>query len=270
MWWLVAAAALFFFRGKIAQLFAPFLGDAKKLSHLAFYGHCVTVIAGVLYVLPVEFIGLGGVKKLFWLSCMWSTVTSCMLTLGANYGSPPFPENFQISNWRQGMQEVSVKLQPWLQQAMTSADFPVLFFALIFLAAHPTIWVLLILGRRSLWSVCTVCAKEYPNNRLWKMFEPRWNGLKAQNNQILEYSAFAEVGLGLWLTVALFLPMRQILTCILYWNYLKMRFQMPRSNPQHAKAWGMIGQRVDPLFKALPILNKPLDMAKNWFKPPYR
>lgn len=268
MWWFAAVAGLYFFRGKIAQVLAPLLPNMQPQS-VAFYGHCALVAAGVVYAIPFELVGLGVLKRPAYLASMWGSTLSCMFTIKANYGSPPFPENFNIKNWKQSFQEVSVKLQPWLQKAMMSVDFHFLFFSLIFLAAYPSIWVLLILGRRSLWSVCTSCEKSTPPHRVFGMFAPTWAKLKAQNEKVLEYSALAEVMLGLWLTVAIFLPMRQILTCVLYWNYLKMRYQVPRSRVQHEKAWMQLQGNIAPVLKMLPILQKPIDMAKKWFQPQY-
>jgi len=268
MWYLAVAAGLWMFRGKIGQYLGPFLPQVQP-TRAAFYLHGVLLIAGVLYVIPFEFVGLGFLKRPSYLASMWATTLGCILTLKGNYGSPPFPDNISFSGGiagiKQSLASFSMQLQPWLQKAMMSVDFHFLFFSLIFLAATPSVWVLLILGRRSLWSVCTVCAKEHPENRLWLMFAPTWAKLQAQNPKVLEYSALAEVLLGLWLTVAIFLPMRQILTCVLYWNYLRMRYQVPRSHEVHKKAWEQLEGRVAPLFKMVPLLNKPLDMAKGWF-----
>lgn len=273
MWWLVVAAGIFFFREKIAQVLAPWIPSLEPLR-AAFYGHLLLLVAGALYIVPFELVGLGIVKRPAYLASMWASTLASLMTLKGNYGAPPFPENLSLggglSGIKQGFQEFSMKLQPYLQEkAMPSPDFHFLFFSLIFLAAHPSVWVVLILGRRSLWSVCTKCSKDHKENRFWLMFAPTWEKLQKQNAQVLDYSALAEVLMGLWLTVALFLPMRQILTCILYWNYLKMRYQVPRSHPTHLKAWQMMFQRVAPLFKAIPLLNKPLDMAKGWFQPKY-
>lgn len=266
MWWIAIFAGLYFGRSYIAKFAAPFLPDISPIS-AAFYLHCIVIVGSVVYAIPLELVGFGIVKRPSYLLAMWSTTLSSILTLKGNYGSPPFPENFSISNFKQSFAAFSVKLQPWLQQAMMSVDFHFLFFSLIFLAATPSVWVLLILGRRSLWTVCTTMAKNESKSRLWLMFAPQWDKLKAKNTEVLEYSAMAEVLLGLWLTVALAFPMRQILTCILYWNYLKMRYQMlnMKGKTEHKKAWGQLGARVQPIFDKVPIIEKPFTMAKDWF-----
>jgi len=267
MWWLAIAAGAFFFRGKIAQLLAPVLPSMSPLR-AAFFMHCLLLISGVVYVLPLELVGFDFVKRPAYLLSMWCTTLSSIFALKGNYGTPPMPEGFSIRNFKESFQKFSVVLQPWMQKAMLSVDFHFLFFSLIFLTAYPSVWVLLILGRRSLWNVCTVCTKDYPESRLWKMFEGTWKKLQARNTEVLEYSALGEVAMGIWLAVAILLPMRQFLTCILYWNYLRMRYQVPRSHEQHKKAWGVIAEKTSFLFK-VPVVGplgcKARDYAVGWF-----
>merc|ERR1712151_728070 len=106
-------------------------------------GHLATLATGAVAVIPLEFLGLGGVKNLAFKLCMWITVMTLMFTLKANYGAPPMPSNISWSNWKEvGM----TALQPWLQKVMTSPDFPMLFFAVIFLTAYQSLLPLLILG----------------------------------------------------------------------------------------------------------------------------
>merc|ERR1719352_1833220 len=99
------------------------------------------------------------------------------------------------------------------------------------------------------------------------MFKPRWEKLYANNTKIVEYSALSEILLGFWLVIALFLPMRQILTCVIYWNYLKMRYQVPQSQKSHGPAWAVLNQQASPILSKVPILQKPIDFAKKWFQP---
>jgi len=265
MWWLAVGAGLYFFRGKIAQKLAPML-PAITPQQSSYYGHAITLAAGLLYLLPVELVGLGVVKRIAYLTCLWSTIVTCGMTIKANYGMPPMPQTMSMAAIKQMM---GTTLQPWLAKAIHSVEFNFLFFALIFVTANPSIIALAILGRRSLWSVCTYCTKnEAAGGRLWLRFKPTWEKLQAKNTEVLHYSAMAEIMLGFWLTASLALPTRQILTCFLYWNYLKTRFQGERSGKQHLQAWMQLGQQIEPLFKVAPFLRKPIDMAKGWFQPP--
>jgi len=265
MWWILAVIGLFVFRKQIARRFGSLLPSLEP-QRTAFYGHLVTVLSVLVYVFPFDLFGLHGLKRVAYLSSLWSVVMTSIFTIKANYGAPTLPENLSWSNWRE---TCTTTLQPWLQKAMMGVDFNFLFFALIFLTANPSIMALLILGRHRLWAVCTYASKNMPGNRLWLCFAPTWAKLKAQEPQVLAYAAMGEIVLALWLTVSLFLPTRQILTCLLYWNYLKMRYQVPRSQGLQLQAWRQLGGIVEPVFRAVPILRRPVDFAKDWFQPKY-
>ena len=71
-------------------------------------------------------------------------------------------------------------------QVMMGNEFHFLFFAMIFLSAPPCVLVLAVLGRRSLWSVCTYAEKNRAENALWKKFAPIWAKLKVQESQLEE------------------------------------------------------------------------------------
>jgi len=269
MWMLAVAAGLWMFRGKIAQFVGPYLPsiDAQEAN---FMGHLMALQGAVLYALPLEFVGLGAVKRMGYLTCIWSTVGVALWTLRSNLGAPPTPQNLSFSALRAGLDKVIEPMKPWLQQAMMSVDFHFLFFGLIFLNAYPSLMPVGILGRRSLWSVATQCDKPdspHSGRFLWQKFKPTWEKLKARNEEVLVYSALAEVMLAFWLVANIFLPYRQIMTTILYWYYLIMRYQVPRSHKHHIQAWQRLDASAAPLFKALPILRKPVNMAKGYFNP---
>lgn len=266
MWWLVVAAGLYVFRGKVAEKLAPMFPEMTPQKQ-SFYGHVMVLLAGSIYVLPIEFVGLGMVKRMAWLASLWSNIITAGMTIKANFGTPPMPQAMSIA----AIKETMVVMQPWLQKAMLSPDFHFLFFSLIFVTAYPSIFPLAILARRSLWSVGTHCSKNAEDGgRLWERFKPTWEKLKAKEPEVLHYSAVAEIMLAFWLTGSLLLPTRSILTCFLYWNYLKTRYASPRSQAFHAKAWRQLEQKASPVFKMAPFLQKPIDMAKAWFQPTYQ
>jgi len=266
MWWLAIFAGFYFFRERIAGVVGPYLG-AVDPDKTVFYGHIVTLVACILYVLPIEFVGLHRIKMAGYMLTLWSVVMNAILKIKMNYGPPPMPQiSLSFSNIRQTMTQASQVMAPWLQKVMLSGvDFHFLFFAVMFLNAYPSLPVILILGRRSLWIVATYCAKNLPQNRIWTMFAARWIALKAQEEQIMVYAALAEIILGIYLVVSIFLPQRQLLTTILYWNFLKTRYQVPRSQKYMLPAWQSLAQQVQPVVNMVPFLSKPIDMAKGWF-----
>lgn len=275
MWHLLVIAGLYMMRGKIAPLLSPvfskltpYLPEMNPQKN-SFYGHLLMLAGGVIFVLPIEFIGFGGLKRLAYLASLWSTIVTSGMNIKANYGAPPMP---QISGFSMAaFKELIPTMQPWLEKTLLSVEFHFLFFALIFVVANPSLFALLILARRSFWAVCSYCVKTPDaQGRLWQLAKPMWEKLKTKETEVLQQSALAEIMLAFWLTVSLFLPSRQIITCILYWNYLKIRFQAPKSAVHHVKAWGQIDNTVSPVMRVVPFLSKPIDMAKEWFKPRYQ
>jgi len=266
MWWLAIFAVLYFFRGKIAERLAPILPSFSP-QQAAIYGHAATLATGAIFVLPIEFFGLGAVKRFCYMTCLWSNIFASGITLKANYGSPPMPEKISISALKS---LANGPLQEYLMKVTPSADFMSLFFCLIFMPAYPSLPVVALLGRRSLWTVCGHCQKTGQGGRLFAMFKPRWEALKTQEQRVLLAGAVGEILLGFWLTVSIALPSRQLLTTFMYWNYLKMRYQSPRSNQLHSQAWKSVEATVAPVLRVAPFLQKPIDMAKGWFQPQYR
>lgn len=270
MWWLIPIAGLMLFRGRIAERLSPLVGSLSP-QKTALCGHMCMLIGALIYILPFELVGFRALKRPAYLFSIWSATLTMMWAIYSNYGLPPMPQGFSFSNWRQSLQNAAMALQPWMQKALLGVDFHFLFFALIFVAAYPSIWALLILGRRSLWAVCTHYSKDPPTNRLWTTFAPTWAKLKAKEKEVLNYSVMAEILLGFWLTVSLLLPSRQFLTCLMYWNFLRTRYQIPRSHAVHAEAWARIGAAASPVLNQIQkvaILKKGLDAAKGWFAPP--
>jgi len=247
-------------------MLAPILSSMDP-QKTVFRGHFLTLVLALLYILPLEFVGLGIVKRPAYMGSLWSNIFTLLWTLKCNYGTPPLPQvgSISFSNISQSAQAALQQLAPWLQKAMGGVDFHWLFFVLIWIAANPSVFALLIIGRRSLWSVATYCSKNMPESRLWKAFAPSWQKLKAREVEVLHASTMAEILLGFWLIVSLAFPWRQILPLILYWQFLRQRYQVPRSHEAHLKAWREIGSRAAPLLQAAPFLNKPIDMAKGWF-----
>eukprot|EP00435_Cladocopium_sp_Y103_P018496 s2790_g4.t1 len=147
MLWLAIPVGLYFFRERIATTLAAL--PARKT---VVQGHLITLVLGLLYILPVEFVGLGVLKRPAYLGSLWCNIFTLLYTLKSNYGAPPLPQmsGFSMSNWRQTGQAALQQLAPWLQKAMSGVDFHWLFFVLIWIAAYPSVWAVVIIGRRSL------------------------------------------------------------------------------------------------------------------------
>eukprot|EP00439_Symbiodinium_sp_Y106_P048029 s934_g6.t1 len=154
MLWLALPAMLYMFRGRLASTLAPMVGSLDP-QRTAMLGHLLTVVLGLIYIVPLELVGLRGVKRPVFLLSLWTNIATLLWSLTCNYGLPPMPQvGNLISNFRQyGQAAIQMMIQPlapWLTKAMSGADFHWLFFVLIWMAAHPSVFAILIIGRRSL------------------------------------------------------------------------------------------------------------------------
>eukprot|EP00913_Durusdinium_trenchii_P017125 g16105.t1 len=149
MYWLLIPGVLYFFRDRIASTLASL--PARKT---VVQGHLLTFILGSLYILPVELVGLSAFKRPLYMASLWCNLLTLLYTIKVNYGAPPLPQmtGFSMSNWKQMGQAALQTLAPWVQKAMSGVDFQWLFFVLIWIAAYPSVWAILLIGRRSLWT----------------------------------------------------------------------------------------------------------------------
>lgn len=117
-----------------------------------------------------------------YLIALWAQIMVAGFTITVNYRDK-MPDMQASGFSMDAIKQMMVKAQPWLQEVISGVDFHFLFFALIFLAATPSVVVLGILGRRSLWSVATYCSKNTPDNKLWVRFLPTWNQRRQKKNR---------------------------------------------------------------------------------------
>eukprot|EP00401_Gymnodinium_catenatum_P019175 CAMPEP_0117519608 /NCGR_PEP_ID=MMETSP0784-20121206/32737_1 /TAXON_ID=39447 /ORGANISM="" /LENGTH=267 /DNA_ID=CAMNT_0005315569 /DNA_START=129 /DNA_END=932 /DNA_ORIENTATION=- len=263
MMWLLFPVGLFLFRGKIASFIAPYV-PVLSPQKTSFYGHVVTLCASIVYVLPIEFLGLGMLKRPAYMLSLWSTILNAMMTIKANYGFPQLPENVSFSNITQAC---TTSIQPWLQKVMMGgAGVP-----LPLLRAHIPDGVSIGRAAGDLGPPIVVVSvhillEEHADESLVAEVQAYMGGeVEAKEKEVQLYSALAEIGFGIYLAVSVILPTRQLLVTVLYWNFLQNKYRVPRSHDVHLQAWRLVGQRVEPLTKALPFLQKPLGMAKDYF-----
>uniref|UniRef100_A0A7S1AJ29 Uncharacterized protein n=1 Tax=Noctiluca scintillans TaxID=2966 RepID=A0A7S1AJ29_NOCSC len=269
MYWLAIVAALYFGRGFIGKKLAPYVSGVSPQT-LVVCGHSVSLACGLLFVLPVELLGLAPAKRFMFFMCLANSGMASAVSVTRVYGWPPVPSDMSFSALRSGA--AFTQLAPYIQRVMMGPDFQSLFYSLIFIAAPPSLLVLPVLLRRSLWCLCIHCTSTNSENRLWLRFQPTWKKLRAPTveAEVLQYNALAEILLGFWFVVNLFLPTRQIITLVLYWNYLKIRYQFEKTDkPFHSKAWQRLGAKVEPLLCMLPFLRTPLEWLKSWFQPKF-
>lgn len=208
-----------------------------------------------LYMFPFDWMGLQ-INYLFWNGAIWTCIMSSALTIGANNGPPPI---------KAGWQECKV----YLAKISQAAEFQWFFFAIIFVGANPFFGVLLILARRSFFIVFKAAQKQtavLSKHPQWETIRPLFETMSAKESDILLKATVAEIALGFYLILMLLTPERQLVTTFIYWNFLRMRFQTPRTRKNQDEAWALVHQKTDPIVSKIPGSGKILDMAKNYFK----
>ena len=191
-----------------------------------------------MFGIPVTFVA--------YLSCLISSI----VTVLSNYGTP------KISEYKQ-----------WLSTVAQGADFPFFMISMIFISKSLGIadyLGMLIIGRRSLWFIATHASKTESKSAIWKSIEPKWLVAKALEDKILLISATCEIMIGIWLVIMLLTPQRQLLSLFVYWNYLRLRFNAPRSQQYHQRAWSVIDDYTLPYTPS--FLSTAVNKGKAWFR----
>ena len=221
----------------------------------------LSVSAGLVYLVTVN-----STARFF---CVLSAIIASVLVVYANYGVPKVSR----SAIRQPMQEYFAK-------CMSGAEFPFLFFALMFTNDTTTqqlglvpfglvdyVSALLVI-RRSLWFLGSHGTAAWKGISVWdRFFQPVWGRLNARTSSIVELSSLIEIVVGFWMIALILTPARQLMTCFVYWNFLRIRFLAPRSRPTHLAAWTKLDNKTRALQQSIPILQRPVAFMKNWFNP---
>eukprot|EP01061_Rhynchopus_euleeides_P016864 TRINITY_DN28202_c0_g1_i1.p1 TRINITY_DN28202_c0_g1~~TRINITY_DN28202_c0_g1_i1.p1 ORF type:complete len:238 (+),score=71.97 TRINITY_DN28202_c0_g1_i1:132-845(+) len=224
-------------------------------------GHALVLAMLVAWVLPVLGNDWGYTAAIF------ASVMVGGYTIRANYGMPAL-EGFSFSNWRAALQPV----QMWVARVMQGSEIQYLMFAMVWMSAPPSLAVAVVLGRRSLWSVCTRMSASYAESTAWRVLGSIWTPLKAQEVRILKLCVQLEILLGFVVIFRIFTSgMSGALSAYMYWSFLRMRYTVAlNAKPTnaarlHREVWAWAYTTAEPLLSAVPILNTPIDMASKWF-----
>jgi len=201
----------------------------------------------------------------------WSiaaSVVNSVYIVYMNYGLPKMTRSNMMGPFRE-----------WVAKAMSGAEFPFLFFSLIFLNAIATTLMgsvlpfgigeflaFLVILRRSIWFIGNHGSKFWAATTIWAKYGSLiWSSLKYQEPMIMHIAVVSEIFIGFWFIVLLFTPARQLMNLFVYWNYLRIRYMSPRSRPGHAAVWIQLDDFTHGIRKSFPVLEKPIQIAVDWF-----
>ncbi|KAH9621713.1 hypothetical protein KSS87_017109 [Heliosperma pusillum] len=79
-------------------------------------------------------------------------------------------------------------------------------------------------------------------------------------------SSHVEVGLGFLLIISLVSWQRNFIQVFMYWQLLKLMYNVPATASYHQSVWTKIGRTVNPyLHRYAPFLNTPLSFVQRWW-----
>ncbi len=257
----LAFIAYRFYKARYAPA-GPNAAPSKSLvdpNVVAIVLNTVTTICGIIYLVTLN--------SGFRVFAVGAAAISSVFVVVMNYGLP------QVSR-----QAIRVPLQEWFGRCLSGAEFPFLFFALMFIHdyASQVGWAfgladyvaVLILVRRSVWFLGTHASKSsaVSNSRPWQMLgNPLWTFLKLKEPKVLEISTLAEVLIGFWLVLLVLTPARQLLNTFVYWTFLRVKYMAPRSRPGHLAAWQKIDARTKHIRVRIPAIERLVQFAVQWF-----
>ncbi|CAD7971083.1 unnamed protein product [Amoebophrya sp. A120] len=235
---------------------APLERFGKDVNQTVIHIHTLVLVLTMVYMIPgLDWIGFT-FQYWFYYAALWTAFAGSCVTISANNGPPPIREGWG-------------KCKEYLGKLSTGVEFQWLFYVLIFFSADPFFLVLLVPARRSFTALTKHIVKFVPHVPQLQAYKTTIDELVAKEPEVLLAATIAEVLLGWYLILGIFLfENKQFLVVLLYWQFLRMRYHAPRSKAVHEKAWGVIGEKVDPVVSKVPPVEKAVDMVKTYFKKP--
>ena len=238
MWYLIVPALITGYLYKTGKL------SAIPAQNVVLTLHFATVIGSMAFL---GSLGSNIIRFYVFLAALLSSVVALL----ANYGVPG-----------------RTTYQAWLAQAAHGADFPFFMLTSIVLSAQSLglgdVLAVAVVMRRALWALGVAVEKRRDAGALVRRVQEVWMAVRRKEGVILNVMSLFEIFIGFYLVGMLLTPSRQIFTVFVYWNFLRLRFNAPRSRPLHAGAWAIIERWAEPIVK-IQIVGKGVDKVKSWF-----
>jgi hypothetical protein len=254
--WLLAIAAVFAYRYFKSRGSIPVIAPATVPVILN--GVCLT--AGFVYL-----VSFNPTARFFSVA---SSILSSFIIIYTNYGIP-----------RISRQAIKQPLQEYMTRCMSGAEFPFLFFVLMFTNDYASqvgggvvpfgvadYLTVLLMVRRSAWFLGSHGAKAWSSKPVWeKIGMPFWAALRSREASIMSGVNLVEILVGFWLVLLSLTPARQLMNTFVYWTFLRIKYMAPRSRASHLAAWRTIDIKTRWMRKSVPVVEKPVGYMVNWF-----
>ncbi|KAK8938037.1 hypothetical protein KSP40_PGU008453 [Platanthera guangdongensis] len=159
-------------------------------------------------------------------------------------------------------------LPTWLQSVIATRDFMYIPYSLVLITSStPFKFALVPILCGSIQNVSKFLRKNFTHSTLYRRYleEPcLWVDANTTTVNIL--SSNAEVALGFLFIISLFSHRRSIIHTFIYWQLLKLMYNVPATSSYHQSVWSRIGRTINPYInRYAPFLNTPIAAIKRWW-----
>ncbi|KAE9466689.1 hypothetical protein C3L33_01417, partial [Rhododendron williamsianum] len=159
-------------------------------------------------------------------------------------------------------------VQVWFQSVMATKEFIYFIYCLTFVTSHLYLrFALIPILSRALEHVAKFLRRNFSHSSLYRKYlEEPCVWVESNTTMLNILSSQAEIGLGFLLVLSLFSWQRNIIQTFMYWQLLKLMYNVPVTAGYHQSVWAKIGRTVDPLVhRYAPFLNKPISAVRRWW-----
>ncbi|XP_028556409.1 uncharacterized protein LOC110115017 isoform X3 [Dendrobium catenatum] len=159
-------------------------------------------------------------------------------------------------------------IQTWLQSVMVAREFINLPYSIVFVTSGTPFKLALIpVLSWSVQHVTKFLRRNFKHSILYRKYLDktcRWVDVNITTIRIL--SSNAEVALGFLFIISLFSQRRSIIHTFMYWQLLKLMYNVPATCSYHQTVWSTIDRTITPFInRYAPFLNTPISIIKKWW-----
>ncbi|XP_057445387.1 uncharacterized protein LOC130737590 [Lotus japonicus] len=192
-------------------------------------------------------------QRAYRLSFMGTTCSS-LYSLYSQYGKPR-AWNLQA-------------LQVYFQSIIAAKDFIYFIYCLTFVTSHLCLkFALIPIICWAFENVAKFLRRNFSRSTLYRKYlEEPCVWVESNNMTLNILTSHAEIGLGFLLVISLFSWQRNIIQTFMYWQLLKLMYNVPVTAAYHQSVWAKIGRTVNPLIHShAPFLKTPLSAVQRWW-----
>jgi len=159
-------------------------------------------------------------------------------------------------------------VQGWFQSVIATKEFIYFIYCLTFVTSNLYLrFALIPILSGALEHVAKFLRHNFSHSSLYRKYlEEPCVWVESNTTTLNIFSSHAEIGLGFLLILSLFSWQRNIIQTFMYWQLLKLMYNVPVTAGYHQSVWSKIGRTVLPLVhRYAPFLNKPISAVQRWW-----